>query len=81
MAYSKADFSTAQAAVILHLGDACAIDRDSAVTVNSAGAASILVDGYFCMKRTVKPKGGSQRTVYWLTERGLRAFAGIRGKA
>lgn len=78
--YSPMDFTTAQRRILDRLAIAGAIDRDTAVTITSPGAAAPLINGYFCAKRSRKPKGGSHQTVYWLTDRGQRAQRNIGGR-
>jgi hypothetical protein len=73
----KSRFTPGQTKVLRLLGIHSATDRDHGHTIPAPSAAVYLIDGYFVQKRTVKPKGGSQTTVYWLTERGQRALASL----
>ncbi len=73
----KSRFTPQQTKVLRLLGDACATGRDTGKTLLSPNAAIYLNDGFFTCKRTVKLDTGGQRTIYWLTERGVRAYLAL----
>jgi hypothetical protein len=64
---------------LLRLREAAATDRARAVTAADsrivgflhAGVVGILIDKGFAAKATRRRAGGSQATIYWLTEAGL----------
>lgn len=57
-----------------------AIDVHKAPTINAGTMAKLLRMGLTC-SAVVKPPGGSQRTVYWLTEEGNEISARLRREA
>lgn len=71
-------FSKKSEAIVRELGGKMALTRDTGETIASPVAATPLVNAGVLVKATVKPPGGSQSTVYWLTDLGRRMFAGLR---
>lgn len=66
----KKPVSPAGARILAELLRAKAIGRESGRPVSSTPAATPLHNAGFLDKATRKPAGGSQTTVYWLTEAG-----------
>ena len=72
-------FSKASEAVVLALAKAKAFDRASGRAIPHPGAAVRLVNAGAVAKATKKPRGGSQTTVYWLTETGQAMARALKG--
>lgn len=73
-------FSNSCESVVKYLGSKRAVDRASGVTLSSPMAAAPLYNAGAIDKRSHKPAGGSQRTLYWLTTAGLAMLKGFGGQ-
>lgn len=73
-------FSKHAESVVQQLAKVRAYDRKSAVGLKNPQAAAPLVNVGVLEKRTVKPRGGSQTTVYWLTALGRAMNDGFAGE-
>lgn len=57
-----------------------ALSRESGVVIPQASIASSLINGSILSKATRKIGGGSQHTIYWLTEHGVRMAVALKRK-
>ena len=72
-------FSNSCETVVKYLGKKLAVDRATAVTLSSPMAAAPLYNAGAIDKRSHKPAGGSQCTLYWLTSAGVAMLNGLDG--
>lgn len=72
-------FTQKSEAIALQLEKAKAFTKETARTVTSATAAAPLFNAGILGKASHRPRGGSQTTVYWLTEWGKNFVKALKG--